>query len=353
MRVLVDAIHADLLHSLRLLGRRLGWELLTPGGMDWYDQGLWNFERQRLGDQVARQFLTVDGLDTEVHDAFVMNVPHGTTWVRNDPSHPGERIARVSLEEARSQPWDLVISTLAENDEGLARLAGQVGAVFGVQLGNQGQPCRWDLARFALCSTTTPELPGGKPWVPHVFYRQEFSLEDFHADGGALAEPDLVATRVQCFTGTPDYQLFRQLAGELPQLRFRWYGHCGEADELYGGNAHGTPEVARQMHLARVAYHAKRWSDGYGHVIHDWAAIGRPILVTGDYYRGRLAEPILEGSWNLEAHTVHETVKHLERLYEDDELWRQECIRVAMRFREVVDFEAEAEAIRTMLAGVL
>ena len=344
VRVLVDAIHADLYQSLRLLfEHRFGWEVYRPYGLDWYTSGIWNFERSRLGDQVERQFLEPWG-----DDALGVGC-----WVRADVTHPGEAYRGVTLEQARELRPHLVISTLAENDAGLHAFASEVGAHFGVQLGNQGQPSRWDLAEFALLSTTTPELPGGRPWMPHVFYRQEFSLEQFHADGGRLAEPDLVATRVQCFTGTPDYAMFRQLAGELPQLRFRWYGHCGEADELYGGNAMSTPQVAEQMHLARAAYHAKRWSDGYGHVIHGWAAIGRPLLVTADYYRGKLAEPLLEGSWNLEAHTVHETVKHLERLYEDDEAWRLECLRVAQRFRDVVDFEAEAAAIRAMLEGVL
>ena len=50
---------------------------------------------------------------------------------------------------------------------------------------------------------------------------------------------------------------------------------------------------------------------------------------------------------------MHETVKLLERLYEDDQEWARWCERTAARFREVVDFDAEAEAIARMFEGVL
>ena len=41
------------------------------------------------------------------------------------------------------------------------------------------------------------------------------------------------------------------------------------------------------------------------------------------------------------------------RLASDDDHWRRVCEDVAARFREVVSFDEEAEAIRAMLEGVL
>lgn len=342
-RVLTDAIHADLLESLHILFEdRFGWEVYTPHGLDWFTEGIWNFERQNLGDAVARQFL----------QPYHEDLDYGTHIERPGSTHPSRTIRRVTLEQARDLRPDLIISTLAENDAGWKGFAREVGAHMGVQVGNQGQQSNWMAAEFALISSTTP---GFVPWMPHVYYHQEFSLEDFAADGGARAIPDRVGTWVQCPTTSPGYDRFRELAARTG-LDWRWYGHCGEPDAFHGGNSGTTRDVADRMHEARIAWHFKEWSDGYGHVIHNLAAIGRPLLVTSRYYEDKLAGPLLvEGvtSWDVRAHTNDELVRIISRLVSDDDHWRRVCLDTAQRFREVVSFDEEADAIRTMLEGVL
>lgn len=345
VRVLCDAIHADLWESLRILFEgRFGWELYAPHGMEWHTAGIWNFERANLGDAVARQFLQPH------HDDLPF--PSGEAWSRLDTTHPGQAQKRVTLDQARELRPDLIISTLAENDLGWRAFAGEVGAHFGVQIGNQGQGSAWGAAEFALISSTTP---GFTPWMPHVYYHQEFdtaSLFDAETD---RALPDRVGTWVQCPTTSAGYDRFRALAARTG-LDWRWYGHCGDADEYHGGNMPSTPEVAARMHEARIAWHWKEWSDGYGHVIHNLAAIGRPLLVTAGYYADKLAGPLLvEGvtSWDIRRHTDDELVRIISRLVSDDDHWRRVCEDMAARFREVVSFDAEADAIRAMLDGVL
>ena len=357
IRVLTDAIHADLLESLHILVEdRLGWELYVPHGLEWYDEGIWRFEAARLGDAVARQFLQEWDTD-RWHTELDLSEDESTVidrrdwFVRDDHTHPGRTIKRLTLGQARDMRPDLVISTLAENDAGLAQLARDVGGHFGVQVGNQGQQSNWMAAEFALLSATTP---GFTPWMPHAYYHQEFDLGLFDAEVGR-AIPDRVGTWVQCITTSEGYPRFRSLAARTG-LDWRWYGHCGEADEHWGGNMPSTPEVAARMHEARIAWHWKEWSDGYGHVIHNLAAIGRPLLVTSRYYADKLAGPLLvEGvtSWDVRSHTDDELVRIVSRLVSDDDHWRRVCEDVAARFREVVSFDAEAEAIRAMLEGVL
>lgn len=348
VRVLTDAIHADLYESLRMLFEdRLGWVLYRPIGMDWHDQGLWQFDTPA----VAHQFLDSWSGDT------MAPTTEGLSGVkaRADDWHRGRWYRLVPLDVVRDMEWDLIVCTLAENHVGMHRLAQQVGAHFAIQVGNQGAQNRWDLAEAALLSVTTPELPG-PPWMPHVYYRQEFSLDRFHPHGQQLAEPDLVANRVQCITGTPDYAYMRDLADARPGLRFRWYGHCGDHDACYGGNAHSSDEQAAQMQLARVAYHAKRWSDGYGHVVHNWFAIGRPVLGTASYYRDKLAGPLWQDgitSYDLETHSRDEVLAWLDRMTNDDDAWHRACDAAAARFRAMVDFDSEAAAIKGMLESVM
>jgi hypothetical protein len=348
MRVLTDYAHNDLWHSMVLLFEdRFGWDLYRPIGMDWYPD-VWRFEHDRLGDVVARQFLAPWSSD-------VIRTGHSE---RYDDMHPGRIMKMVTMDQARELSFDLVISTLAENEEGWHRFAREIGAHYGIQVGNQGAPNAWGLAEFALLSVTTP---GVTPWMPHVTYHQEFSLDDYRYEWPP-AERDLVATRVQCLTDTPAYQTFRAVAELTPEARFRHYGHCNVEDELWGGNAASVPEIARQMRASRVAWHDKRWSDGYGHVLHSWAAVGRPIIGSSGYYTGR-SDGIVklggalftegETSFDIDTRSVSELAGLVRRLVEDDDFHRRISDNVRRRFEAVVSFDAEADSIRAMLEGVM
>ena len=210
IRVLCDAIHADLWESLRLLfEERLGWEFYRPIGMEWADKGIWRFEQhQPYGAGVAHQFL--DTWPTDVDDDGFL--------VRRDTTHPGQSIRLVTYEDARDQRWDLVLATLAENEQGWWQFAQEVGAHYGIQVGNQGAANLWPLAEFGLLSVTTPGL---KPWKPHVYYRQEFDTGLFFPDGGRLAVADHVMNRVQCTSQTPDHDRWRRMVVAVP-ARWRW-----------------------------------------------------------------------------------------------------------------------------------
>lgn len=350
MKVLTDYAHNDLWHSMVLLFEdRLGWDLYRPVGMEWYEEGIWRFERERLGDVVARQFLEPWSSDDH-------SLP-GAIY-RDDPMHPGRSMKMLTMEMARDLGIDIVISTLAENEDGWHRFAGEVGAHYGIQVGNQGAPNRWGLAEFALLSSTTP---GVRPWMPHVYYHQEFDLTDYRFVWPP-PERDLVSTRVQCITGLPEYETFRRVAALVPEARFRHYGHCNEHDDLWGGNAVTVPQIAQEMVAARIGWHDKRWSDGYGHVLHAWFAVGRPVIGSSSYYTGRLdgieklgGALFDEGvtSFDIDRRTDAELAALVRRLLEDEEYHREISENAHRRFLEAVDFADEEAAIREMFAKVL
>lgn len=355
IRVLCDAIHADLWESLRLLfEERLGWELYRPIGMEWSEKGIWRFEQhQPYGAGVAHQFL-----DPWPTDRRMLQHP-GAGGVRplefterEDTTHPDRTIRLVTHEQARSMRWDLVLATLAENEQGWWQFAQEVGAHYGIQVGNQGAANLWPLAEFGLLSVTTPGL---KPWKPHVYYRQEFDTGLFFPDGGRLAVADHVMNRVQCTSQTPDHDRWRRMAAAVP-ARWRWYGHCEPRDEWFGGDHATTPEVAASMHTARIAWHPKRWSDGYGHVIHNWFSIGRPVIGSAGYYADKLAGPLFEEgvtSFDMDRLSDDELAATVRMLLGDEDRWLRMCEASAERFRAVVDFDAEAAEIRAMLENVM
>jgi hypothetical protein len=347
IRVLTEFAHEDLYESMAILFEdRFGWELYRPIGMEWYERHIWNFERERLGDQVARQFLAE--WDTDVQ--------HSSGSVRWSTQHPRRSYTMLTYQQALDLKPDIVIATIAANELGLASFAGDIGAHYGIQVGNQGAPNVWSIAEFGLLSVTTP---GFTPWKPHVTYHQEFSLDTYHP---GFPSRDEVATRVQCFTETAEYARFRRVAELVPEVRFRHYGHCGAHDEYYGGDAPTVAQIADEMRAAKVGWHDKRWSDGYGHVVHAWFATGRPVIGSASYYSGayddvpKLAEPLfVEGvtSFDIDKRSDAELASLVRRLVTDEDYWMEISVNAFQRFGQVVDFDSEAQEIRTMLDNVL
>jgi len=346
MRLLADYHHHDLWESLELMCARLGWTLYRPIGMEWFDQGYWNHERAWHGDAIARQYLESWGSDTG--------------GLRYDRSH--DRYQRiVTLEQARDLRPDIVISTLAHNHEGFARFASEVGATFGLQLGNvRFSPIdmaedRWDLAAFGLVSSILP-APVDKP---HVVYHQEFSLVDFRAEPIVPHDPLRIASFVQCFPENErTYPLFVEAATSCPAFDWGVYGAYGSKplDQWAKGNIDTCAGVADAMRQVDIAWHGKCWSDGFGHVIHNWFAVGRPVIGYESYYRDQLAGPLWqEGitSFDITDKTAHEVGNLLSELQREPERIVAMGAAAAARFREVVDYDAEEQAIRAMFARVL
>lgn len=326
-------------------GDRLGWEVYAPIGLEWFSEGYWNHEREWHGDSLARQYLAGIWYDPLARDGHVEQADH---------HHPGRILRGVTLEQARSQKWDVVLTTLQHNQEGFARFGREVGAKVGFHLGNIVLLTndRWELADFALLSTTYPFPPP----LPHLVYHQEFSLADFRYEWPPATQD--VSSFVVCFAeNKAEYAYWREMSKRIGGA-WRAYGAYGSApeDEYAAGNIETAPAIAKLMRETRVGWHAKHWSDGYGHVIHNWFAVGRPVIGYARYYAAQLAGPLwIEGetSFDIERRNDDEIAALITRLRSDDEYHREISANAAARFREIVDFEAEAQSIRKLMETVL
>lgn len=354
MRVLADFHHHALAESLLMLFEdRFGCDVYFPYSMDWFDEEVWQFERAWHGDKVARQYL--EGIwagYTPREDGGIMRV---------DPRHPGRYQHGITLGAARMMHWDLVISSLPHNDPGFRRFADLAGAKMIVQVGNHMQDSLWGAADYILASSTLPGHTSpdewGRPFIwngkPTIIYHQEFALDTFRQRLPAKGRE--VASWVNCFPETPVYPAFREFARRTA-TDFDWkvYGAYGSAqpDELAAGDVSLVPEIADRMSDARIAWHEKSWSDGFGHVIHNWFALGRPVIGVPRYYQDKLAGPLfVEGvtSYDVERYTEAELVAIMRRLRDDDEHHADMCDAAARRFRNLVDFDGEANAIAQMV----
>jgi hypothetical protein len=345
VKVLADFHHHDLWESMELLCARLGWTLYRPMGMEWFTEGYWNFERAWHGDAVAKQYLVPWETD---HDGL-----------RDDLSHPGRQHRLLTLQEARDLRPDIVIASVAHNHEGFHRFAEDVGATFGLQLGNvrftpsEMQEDRWDLAAFGLVSSV---MPGPMP-KPHVVYHQEFSLDDFRHEPPVEHDRVVVSSFVNCFPENPQgYATFREVAHLAQEIDWRVYGSYGQVprDEYAALDLNRCASVGKHMRASDIAWHTKQWSDGFGHVIHNWAAVGRPLIGFQSYYQTQLAGPLwVEGVTSFDiTDTSADEVRALIRSLDFDTRARM-SEAMAARFRNTVDFDEEEQAIRAMFAQVL
>ena len=314
-RVLLDAHHADLLESMHLLlTDRFGWDCYIPVGQEWWDAGVWQFGRWTWGDdRLAQQFLNRDA-------------------VEHDSAHPERLHNVITYPEAANLDWDYVIASVPDNYTGYHAFARQHDAKFVIQAGNTNQYIAWELEPLVLNSSEMPIQGRG------VTYHQEFSLTDF---AYSPATSQVIGSFVNCMDRMPCWSFLADAIKTLPHT-FRIHGIDGP-----DGNIKPTRDVGTLMRSYGWGWHDKVTGDGFGHVVHGWAAVGRPLIGHASHYAGQMAGPLWEDGItciDLDRHAVSELPGLLERA-DNAEMGRA----IRERFDSLVDFEAEAERIRELL----
>ena len=316
MNVLVDRHHAGLFHSMQLLAERFGWTLYTPTGQAWWDKGYWNFGRWTWPDsRLARQYLNAAQ--------------------EPDNEFPDWPINYVSLEEARQMPWAFVIATLQDNQHGFAQFARETGAQFVIQVGNTGQYVDWGLDPLVLMSSEMPILGKG------VVYHQPMDPVPF-MEPYPIART-WAASFVNCMPSMGGCYELLQNAQSL-----------GLVVDVYGidGPAGVIKPYSRSVELmAGVGWgwHDKAHGDGFGHVIHGWAQVGRPLIGHASHYAGKMAESLWvdgETCIDLDRHSVGEAVSTV--LSMSPQRHREMCLAIRAKF-DAIDWEGEARAIEDLL----
>ena len=331
MRVLADRHHADLLESLALLFcDRLGGELYTPVGHEWWDEGYWRFGEVFGDDRLARQYLTLNEQWREVEPGL---------FVTFDQHQPHRPIYGVTLGAAREMAWDFTCATVQENQAGFARFARERDARYLLQVGNTRQQIDWGLDPLVLNASEMPILGRG------VAIGQEFdAVRTFRYRPPQYQER--VASFVNLLPLIPQsWSFYEELARLLPGYRFRSFGH-----ECPDGLLRPVAAIADEMARTGWAFHDKVTGDGFGHVIHNWAAVGRPLIGHASYYSGQKAEVFWQDGVtciDLDQHPPREAAEIIGGT--SPEQHREMCEAIRATFDATVDFAADAERVREML----
>lgn len=331
--LLVDKHQADLFYAIqRLFEDRLDIVVYTPVGPEWWDAGIWQFGIGWGDDRLARQFLHLDAKWIEMG---------GGLYRTKDPCHPNRNVWGLTLDAARRRPdWIGVMATVQDNQAGFARFAAEVGAKYLYHVGNTRQEIDWSLDPLCLNSTADVALTGRG-----VRIGQEFDKDTTFRYRPPVRR-DTVASFVNLLALIPDpWAAFNDLRVRLPDWRFRSFGHgCPD------GSLTPVDAIADEMADSGWAFMDKVTGDGFGHVIHNWAAVGRPLIGHARYYRGQRAEVFwrdMETCIDLDRHSADEAAEIMRTMpaHQHEAM----CRAIRALLDGVTDWEADARAVADVL----
>lgn len=349
MKIFCDFHHAGLLQSLILLfEKRFGGELYRPIGTEWHTRGYW-----KVYDHPAtvEQFLgigaaTPDGTP-RLND--VVNKQGDFVYKCHDIDS-GETNKAITYEGFMSMPFDIVIASmpchiqpfkkLCREHPNHPKLIFQIGNAWTIEAG---------LAPNIMASAIINDVPKD---INFISYHQEFDLDIFKPS--ELVPGNVISSFVNCFNTEShligDWQLFQNVEKQMPEWKFK--SHGGQCRD---GAVGPSNVLAQTMRESRFIWHTKQGGDGYGHIIHNAGAVGRPMIVKRSYYDGKMgAQLMIDGETcinidNLSIPAIIEKIQY----YNEPERYKQLCIRSYENFKRVVDFESEFKSIEKFIQNLI
>lgn len=356
LKVFTDFHHASLLQSLIILfEKRLGGSIYRPIGMDWATRGYW-----KVYDHPATQlqFLTTDQAYKPIDGTPPLNQIINT---KTQPDIYGteqevfychdidsdQLNKAITFDGFMSLPIDIVIASIPQHIEPFKRLCElhpnkprlifQIGNAWTVEAG---------LAPNVMASAKINNVPDN---VHFISYHQEFDLDQFRYIPNMVPANNIYSF-VNVFGGqdhfASDWQLFQETERTMPEWSFKSFG-----GQCRDGAIGPTPKLADKMREARFIWHTKQGGDGYGHIIHNVAAVGRPMVAKRSYYEGKFGgELMIDGQTcvaidGLSVAQIKEKIEH----YNEPGRYAQLCQNTYENFKKVVDFDREAEELKKFL----
>ena len=331
MNIFADFHHTSLYESFHLLfEKRLGHQLYRPIGMSWFDSGLW-----KIADfypdprDTAKQYL-------ELASSHAIDKGDYYSCYEDIPYHTPHKA--VTYEQFMAMDIDIIISSIPQHWASFERLLKvKPKAKHIAHIGNGGPG--WNTCPVPNVMTSVPIPLFSKRDDQQIIYcNQEFSLDVF-----SPAPPSAnkwISAFAHC---QPERELWTKYKGALPD--YRCFYHGVSTDD---GLLPTIQDMANKMHESMWGWCVKP-ADGYGHVLHNFLACGRPVIVrkAQDYpYRDFLVPG--ENCIDLDIQSFERNVDAIRNgsLPETYRRMREQTVRI---FAEQVDFARDAERVKAWI----
>ena len=360
MKIFSDMHHQGLYASFHyLFENRLGFELYRPIGMEWFEKGYWKIaEPYNNAIGTVKQFLETGYIPqdstpplNQLNQKIIRWAASGSSFFSaiHDLQHGFDQKA-VTFREFLDLNVDIIIASIPAHVHAYKKLIRDYSlkAKLIYQIGNIGwhNEVPWlDVDNIMASVKKFPIKHAGKNVV---FYRQEFDLNVFKPHHPLLQErlDKSIRSFVNCL---PQPEKFDRLKELLPDFTFRAFGaSCPD------GVVDTISTMATLMRNSYFGLHNKPHGDGYGHVIHNWMACGKPVIVNLKDYEDKLAGELLEDEVtciDMSRRSLEEVAEKV-REYAQPEKYTQMSTNVIQRFKEVVDFEKDAENVENFLLNL-
>lgn len=355
MNVFVDFHHAALLQSFILLfEKRLGGMVFRPIGADWFERGYWKVYdhpatvQQYLGINAATPDGTPPLNETEGRPPVA-----GIYYCKDIESHSVNRA--ITYDGFMHMSFDIVIASLPYHIEPFKKLCSehtskpkliyQIGNAWTIEAG---------LSLNIMASAIIENIPEN---INFIQYHQEFDLKTFEpfslniADDDVLTFPEKkINSFINCFgiAGhfAEDWQQFQRIEQMLPDWQFRSFG-----GQCRDGSCDGSKALADEMRHSRFIWHTKNGGDGYGHILHNAAAVGRPMIVKKQYYAGKMGDKLLLDGETCIAIDGLNNQQIIDKIlfYSTPDNYSRLCLNTYQNFKRVVNFDKEEVEIRAFL----
>lgn len=338
--ILSDFHHQSLLYSLILLfEKRLGYNLYRPIGMEWYEQDFWMVYPAR---DTAEQYLSLDqGIRPKDGSNPLNQIKdiQDDVYFVHDIEHNILNKA-ITLETFKKMPIDIVIASIPQHISRFKRLIQMYKpeAKLIYQIGNQ-----WNVEGDVQNIMASARI--NSPVWNTVIYHQEFDRSIF--DLYMPRHGKKIASFMNVPQNMPDYNLFLEMEKLMPDWEFKAYGGQGR-----DGNMNGSELLANEMANQRFIWHVKSGGDGYGHIIHNAAALGRPAIVKKSYYQGKLAEDLMiDGVTCVDIDGLSPSdIKNKIEHFNQEDRYLKMCMATYENFKAKVNFDKDAKSIVTFLS---
>lgn len=335
---------------------RLGGELYRPIGTEWAEQGYW-----KIYDHPAtvQQYLGINGATpdgtpnlNEVSGQLSSPTLEGVreAYLCHDISS-GKTNKAITLNEFMRVKFDIVVASIPEHIEPFKKLCSlhpnhpkliyQIGNNWNIP-NNSVQ----NVMASAICNNVPPN-------INYVQYHQEFPLDIFYP--ASFKPRKVINSFINCLNVVDnhklDWELFLALEKLMPNWEFNSYG-----GQCRDGVIAGDKELAQTMRETAFGFHCKSGGDGYGHIIHNLARTGVPMIIRQSDYAGKLAEPFIDDGVTciiVDGKSPQEIAAEVESAYKAPFSFSAMRKELSDRFKHLIDFEAEEVKIRNFVENLI